>query len=211
MLQCLEWEPCGFFSMKGGADSSTNGTGSSRINPLQDIRDPTLPPNPRKVILYRPAITHLLTVLSTVCEELPPDGVLLIYLSAAGDCGVNLPTKWSSGISQNASEIIAGSSDYNTTSTLSSPVNYPPELSSQEKENCKSSNEGYLWLGSRGSKGSNFLYPCDLVPFTRKPLFLVVDSNNSRAFKAGYTWCGERRNNSHAPFSKLSSSFHCCF
>jgi len=59
MLQCLEWEPCGFFSLKGGAD---NGTGPNRINPLQDIRDPTLPANPRKVILYRPSITHLLAV-----------------------------------------------------------------------------------------------------------------------------------------------------
>lgn len=27
------------------------------------------------------------------------------------------------------------------------------------------------------------LHPSDLVPFTRKPLFLVVDSNNSIAFK----------------------------
>ncbi|KAL0905332.1 hypothetical protein M5K25_023744 [Dendrobium thyrsiflorum] len=33
--------------------------------------------------------------------------------------------------------------------------------------------------------GSNSLYPCDLIPFTRKPLFLIIDSNNSHAFKAG--------------------------
>ena len=34
-------------------------------------------------------------------------------------------------------------------------------------------------------QGLNFLYPGDLIPFTRKPLFLVIDSNVSDAFKAG--------------------------
>lgn len=33
--------------------------------------------------------------------------------------------------------------------------------------------------------GSNNLYPGDLIPFTRKPLFFIIDSDNSHAFKAG--------------------------
>lgn len=33
--------------------------------------------------------------------------------------------------------------------------------------------------------GLNNLYPGDLIPFTRKPLFLIIDSDNSHAFKAG--------------------------
>ena len=33
--------------------------------------------------------------------------------------------------------------------------------------------------------GPNSLYPEDLIPFTRYPLFLVIDSENSHAFKAG--------------------------
>lgn len=33
--------------------------------------------------------------------------------------------------------------------------------------------------------GSNNLYPGDLIPFTRRPLFLIIDSDNSDAFKAG--------------------------
>jgi hypothetical protein len=33
--------------------------------------------------------------------------------------------------------------------------------------------------------GSNCIYPCDLIPFTRRPLFLVIDSSVSYAFKAG--------------------------
>lgn len=32
---------------------------------------------------------------------------------------------------------------------------------------------------------SSNLYPGDLIPFTRKPLFLIIDSDNSHAFKAG--------------------------
>ncbi|KAH7692857.1 Protein SCAI protein [Dioscorea alata] len=63
MVQCLEWEPCGSFSLKGGANSGHNESGPNRVNLLQDIRDPSLPPNPRKVILYRPSITHYLMVL----------------------------------------------------------------------------------------------------------------------------------------------------
>jgi Protein SCAI len=33
--------------------------------------------------------------------------------------------------------------------------------------------------------GSSYVYPCDLIPFTRRPLFLIIDSFNSHAFKAG--------------------------
>ncbi|KAF7113405.1 hypothetical protein RHSIM_RhsimUnG0128700 [Rhododendron simsii] len=92
MLQCLEWEPSGSFYQSGGVPSSGTGTntaqngapGPSRINFSQDIADPTLPPNPRKAVLYRPTVTQFVAVLATMCEELPPDGLLLIYLSASG-------------------------------------------------------------------------------------------------------------------------------
>jgi hypothetical protein len=33
--------------------------------------------------------------------------------------------------------------------------------------------------------GSNNLYPGDLIPFNRKPFFLIIDRDNSHAFKAG--------------------------
>ncbi|RZS06334.1 hypothetical protein BHM03_00036976 [Ensete ventricosum] len=63
MLQCLEWEPSGSFSTRSGADNSHFGTGTNRVNLLQDIRDHTLPPNPRKLMLYRPSVTHFLMVI----------------------------------------------------------------------------------------------------------------------------------------------------
>ncbi|KAL0905330.1 hypothetical protein M5K25_023742 [Dendrobium thyrsiflorum] len=48
MLQCLEWEPCGSFSLNIATDSNHNGMGPNRVNLLQDIRDSALPPNPHK-------------------------------------------------------------------------------------------------------------------------------------------------------------------
>ncbi|XP_020114827.1 protein SCAI isoform X2 [Ananas comosus] len=168
MLQCLEWDPCGMFSLKSGADGTHSGMGLNSHNLLQDIRDPSLPLNPRKLILYRPSITHFLMVLATMCEELPHDGILLIYLSAA----------------DTAEKITGSFRKLDISSPSNSPVNSPPESSSPITGSQKINNELHLWLGSHGSEGSKYIYPCDLVPFTRRPLFLVIDSKCSHAFKA---------------------------
>ncbi|XP_028762796.1 protein SCAI [Neltuma alba] len=84
MLQCLEWEPSGSFYQSNSKLSQNGASGSSRIGFSQDIVDPTLPANPRKAVLYRPSLTNYMAVLATICEELPSDGILLIYLSASG-------------------------------------------------------------------------------------------------------------------------------
>ncbi|GAU26155.1 hypothetical protein TSUD_353770 [Trifolium subterraneum] len=146
MLQCLEWEPSGSFYQSGGSKLSHNGaTGSGRISYLQDIADPTLPANPRKAILYRPSLTHFVAVLATICEELPPDGILLVYLSA-------------SGAGAGAGSFGAGHNE-----------------------------SGCINFGSRGDRGSNCIYPSDFLPFTRRPLLLVIDNENSKSFKASIT------------------------
>lgn len=71
MLQCLEWEPTGSFYQKrpvlpndhSGASIDHSGTsGVIDINFVADMTDPSLPPNPRKAVLYRPSATHLLAV-----------------------------------------------------------------------------------------------------------------------------------------------------
>lgn len=70
MLQCLEWEPSGSFYQKipaqplqHGALADQSGTsGLIDINLLADMTDPTLPPNPRKAVLYRPTVTQLIAV-----------------------------------------------------------------------------------------------------------------------------------------------------
>ncbi|KAF7825941.1 protein SCAI [Senna tora] len=135
MLQCLEWEPSGSFYQATSKLSQNGAPVTSRIGYSQDITDPTLPANPRKAVLYRPSLTHYMAVLATICEELPSDGVLLIYLSASGSCGA------------------------------------------VENES------GCLQFGSRGDGGINCIYPSDFLPFTRRPLLLVIDSESSEAFK----------------------------
>ncbi|KAA8515768.1 hypothetical protein F0562_018621 [Nyssa sinensis] len=194
MLQCLEWEPTGSFYQSSGAPSSGMGTntgqngapGPNRINYSQDITDPTLPPNPRKAVLYRPSITSFIAVLATICEELPPDGVLFIYLSASGT--MSSPSRAGTCLG-NPENIITSFqshtiySDEASTSPFSSPCD-SPNPSAQSKWNCSRYHTGCLHIGARGSGGVNCVYPCDLIPFTRRPLFLVIDSDSSKAFKA---------------------------
>ena len=79
ILQCLEWEPSGSFYQKRPAESvyqrhplepKENGnaidhsaaSGLIDLNLSADFTDPTLPPNPRKAVLYRPSVTYLLAV-----------------------------------------------------------------------------------------------------------------------------------------------------
>ncbi|KAL8539142.1 hypothetical protein ACS0TY_000945 [Phlomoides rotata] len=93
MMQCLEWEPSGSFYQKPPVEPRENGvpadnsvtSGMIDINLLADMTDPNLPPNPKKAVLYRPSVTQLIAVIATVCEELPPESVMLIYLSTTGN------------------------------------------------------------------------------------------------------------------------------
>lgn len=164
MLQCLEWEPSGSFYQPSVMKNSQNGSSaSSRSNHSQDIIDPTLPPNPRKAVLYRPSITHFLAVVATICEELPADGLLLIYLSASG-AGVN--------------------SDATSSSPLGIVSGRPNPNSEQSEEESTPLDAGCLQFGTRGNGGPNCIYPSDIVPFTRRPLFLVIDGDRNEAFEA---------------------------
>ncbi|TYJ01852.1 hypothetical protein E1A91_A13G183700v1 [Gossypium mustelinum] len=191
MLQCLEWEPSGSFYLSAGGKNGQNGAlGSSRINHSQDIADPTLPPNPRKAVLYRPSLTHFIAVLATICEELPPDGVLLVYLSASGTTGHTLSPS-GSGTCFNAAENITRDfqshtihSDGTSTSSMSSPSNSPNPSASQKKGDCISYHTGCLQFGNCWSGGLNCIYPSDLIPFTRRPLFIIIESDASEVFKA---------------------------
>ncbi|KAI3693864.1 hypothetical protein L1987_76819 [Smallanthus sonchifolius] len=153
MLHSLEWEPSGSFYKVSG----TTSTGSQGANYSQEISDPTLPPNPRKAVLYRPSITHFLAVLATVCEELPPDGVLLLYLSAP---------------------------EYNVINKQPDTAHSDAVSPEMNIMNCSGYHSGGINLGAKGNGGLNLIYPCDLLPFMRRPLFLVIDSGNSKTFKA---------------------------
>lgn len=71
MLQCLEWEPSAPLFQKrsyvpndhsGASIYHSETSGAIDINFSMDMSDPMLPPNPRKAVLYRPSVTHLLAV-----------------------------------------------------------------------------------------------------------------------------------------------------
>ncbi|KAF2288098.1 hypothetical protein GH714_004377 [Hevea brasiliensis] len=57
-----------------------------------------------------------------------------------------------------------------STSPFSSPSNCPNQSSRRSKGDC-------LYYGARGNEGLNSIYPTDLVPFIRRPLFIVIDSD----------------------------------
>ncbi|BFG35526.1 hypothetical protein CerSpe_218000 [Prunus speciosa] len=187
MLQCLEWEPSGSFYQKRAVESKENGTfidhsgasaasGVIDMNLAADMTDPTLPPNPRKAVIYRPSVTHLIAVMATICEELPLDSIMLVYLSASGKAGRNNVTQvYNSGGSHKSSR---------NKVPLPAQNNSMPESCINNKAESSGYYDQYLWFGPRGNGGLSNLYPGDIIPFTRRPLFLIIDSDNSHAFKA---------------------------
>lgn len=187
MMQCLEWEPSDSFYQKRPVETKDNGfvvdhtltSGIIDMKLAADMADPSLPPNPRKAVLYRPTVSHLLAVLAMICDELSPECVMLIYLSASGG-----PARENVGQAENA----VGSSRTSKSKLLARASQEQKSYKSEPHSNGHKSLTGdyyndYLWLGPRGGSGSNNLYPGDLIPFTRKPLFLIIDSDTSRAFK----------------------------
>uniref|UniRef100_A0A6N2LR00 Uncharacterized protein n=1 Tax=Salix viminalis TaxID=40686 RepID=A0A6N2LR00_SALVM len=152
MLQCSEWEPSGSFYQSSSTKNGQNGgSGSNRINHAQDIADPTLPLNSRKAVLYRPSVTHFLAVLGTICEELAPDGVILIYLSASERVGHPISPPLGGGTSINTTENTVRNFqshamylDAVSTSPFSSSSNSPNPSSRQSKSDC-------LHFGTRGN------------------------------------------------------------
>ncbi|CAN0878407.1 Protein SCAI [Linum grandiflorum] len=198
MLQFLEWEPSGSFYQKQPIESAAgkrpvesheNGfavdhsavSGMIDMNLAADQIDSDLPPNPRKAVLYRPSVTHLLAVMATICEELPPESVMLIYLSASGKSNQSsVPGMNSHTGSRKPSKSKAVSS-----TTFAEQNNSKAECHSNGKaETSGYYYNDYIWLGPKGNGGPNVLYPGDIIPFTRKPLFMIVDSGDSHAFKA---------------------------
>lgn len=113
--------------------------------------------NPHKYLLYKPSISQLLVFLASGFKELPPGGALLLYMSADG-----------------------------CFSTTKHPEDYGYELgglaTSLKRDNADSG------LSCRGKSASTFkephcLYPGDLYPFTRRPMFIIIDSDNSFVFQ----------------------------
>lgn len=213
MLQALEWEPSGSL-FKARTDSSTGAGVAGGIGISDEIPDPSLPPNPHKYILYRPTVQQLLLVLATACDELSFDGVVLLYISASGRSARGLSSSVSSqNLGVAPQSLKKGVVSLTPTLSLKNiNVNVPQteivphtEIAKADEieENTPSTSAGTrdvtvkntpseppesgipgLWLGSKRSPGYNFIYPSDILPFTRRPLFIIIDSDSSSIFES---------------------------
>jgi len=110
----------------------------------------------RKFLLFRPSIQKILMTISSALNEIEGDSVMLLYFSCDGSH--NSLCKRPEGANPNVS-----------TSGLF--IEHPkPRSPTQLPMESKQQNSPY------------FLYVQDLVPFLRRPLFLIIESSNSQDF-----------------------------
>ncbi|CDS43152.1 conserved hypothetical protein [Echinococcus multilocularis] len=114
--------------------------------------------NPHKYLLYKPTFSQFNCYMAAGFKDLPADGVLLLYLSADGLRSVSKP--------QN--DHLRGSG-YEVGGVV---TNAQRESTSVVKSRFK----GH-------AREPHCIHPGDLYAYTRKPLFLIIDSDNSSAFK----------------------------
>ncbi|XP_070182651.1 protein SCAI-like isoform X2 [Littorina saxatilis] len=110
--------------------------------------------NPHKYLLYKPTFGQLNTFLASAFKELPPNGAMVLYISADG-CHGN--QKHTDDAAYDLGGVITNSRR-------------------EGEETSKTKRASHL-------KEIHCLHPGDLYPYTRKPLFLIVDSSNSSAFQ----------------------------
>ncbi|KAJ3099341.1 hypothetical protein HDU97_003266 [Phlyctochytrium planicorne] len=109
--------------------------------------------NPHKYLLYRPTFAQLMLYIATAFKDISENSALLLYLSADG---AKRPTK-----------------------PDNSDAAYSGGIATAQNATRKATEKG------EGDQSTliHCLHSSDLLPFSRKPLFLIVDSNNSTAFK----------------------------
>lgn len=139
--------------------------------------------SPHKYLLFRPTFSQLFLFLASGFKELPQHGVILLYLSADGSF---------QSAFQQATTIDEVGYDLGGIATNPTPTGSSQSgLGQQARQASQASGGGGGIMGSSGIRASqsmhfrqlNCLHPGDLYPFTRKPLVLIVDSNNSYAFQ----------------------------
>ncbi|PVU94370.1 hypothetical protein BB561_002591 [Smittium simulii] len=113
-------------------------------------------PNPQKHMLFRTFISNLITSISCLFKDMDKNLCLLIYISAEMSSEINNIEDpcYQSGIIMGSKKIIEKQT---TLSVLNNTEN-------------------------KSVTDSHCLYPGDLISFTRKPLFLIIESSNSNIF-----------------------------
>lgn len=166
--------------------------------------------NPHKYLLYRPSLSQLMVYISTAFKDTSDGSALLLYLSADGcvypdqtvpGYGGGVITSQRAKASADRTIIANPSSNTAAGATSVSSTNAPPTTSASTtaattgnnalaatglNPTASNTNAATTTLStdiSATTPSVHCLHPADLIPFTRKPLFLIVDSNNSVEFK----------------------------
>lgn len=129
--------------------------------------------NPHKYLLYKPTFGQIYNFLAHGLKELPQGGAMLIYLSADG-------SKVYTTQPQDYGYDLGGVLLNNKAPSIDPNAPPPPVQATSGKR-------GQTSTGGSGvsaiQRQTHVLHPGDFNPFTRRPLFLIVDSDNSTVFK----------------------------
>lgn len=150
--------------------------------------------NPHKYLLFKPSPSQIFVYLASGCNDLPPNGVILLYISADG---------------------LIVPQDRNRHPEEGKSENTIPAAPTLLKSNKKTAEETILFCSAAAAGGfevgglittsrsdityretikdgksippkikeQQVLHPGDLYAFTRRPMFLIIDSDNSYIFQ----------------------------
>ncbi|GAB5590008.1 hypothetical protein Unana1_04908 [Umbelopsis nana] len=104
--------------------------------------------NPHKYLLHRPSLSQLMVYISTAFKDISDTSAMLLYLSADG---------------QLKREDVSADAE----KTMKS-LGYSAGITTSQRKVNEKGPDGVTFAGFAGG-----LYPGDLVPFTRKPMFLI--------------------------------------
>ncbi|XP_060768879.1 protein SCAI isoform X3 [Neoarius graeffei] len=156
MLQALEREPVNLATQTTKPGTLVREDSCTLPTSITEPSEkPTKRENPHKYLLYKPTFSQLYTFLSASFKELPANSVLLVYLSATG-------------------VFPSGRVEYE------GPYDFGGVLTNTNRDVV---NGEAVQKRNQAQKEMHCLHPGDLYPFTRKPLFIIVDSSNSMAYK----------------------------
>jgi len=155
MLQLLEREPTSA-DKQNSENSEQEKKEGDESNDKSNEKNSMRRINPHKYLLHRPSFGQLMLYITTAFKEISDNSALLLYLSADGVKHILKGDGQEGELQQGYSGGIATSTNPRKT------------------EKTETSEQTAL---------THCLHPIDLVPFTRKPMFIIIDSNNSTAFK----------------------------
>lgn len=191
-----------------------NYSGSSINQHHQQLANQNNKGSPHKYLLFRPSFSQLLLFMMSGFKELPPNGVLLLYLSADGSFGPMTGDGDDAGYDLGGVATNSASSSGSTSSSAASSSGQPNNGLGNSTDSAGFCSQQLVAGGAIPTGGGagptgnrmaryqyhqaaggmrssqtmhfkqlNCVHPGDLYLFTRKPLVLIVDSNNSYAFQ----------------------------